>query len=189
MTAQTDHLRAALADLMRWIAAERLEATVIGGVAAGLQGQPRLTEDVDAVVYDGDAEALLASGKRYGFEPRIDDAVEFSRRTRVLLMQHRSGVDIDLSLGALPFEKEVIERAEVLETGGLRVSVATAEDLIIMKAIARRPQDIADIAGIIEVQPSLDVERIRHWVREFSAVLEMPEILDDLEMLLRRRRR
>lgn len=50
MTESIDHLRDAIADLMRWIAAERLEATVIGGVAAGLQGHPRLTEDVDAVV-------------------------------------------------------------------------------------------------------------------------------------------
>jgi predicted nucleotidyltransferase len=188
MTADTDHLRAALADLMRWIAAERLEATVIGGVAAGLQGHPRLTEDVDAVIFDADANGLLASGKRHGFEPRIADALEFSRHTRVLLMRHRSGVDVDLSLGALPFEREVIERAQTIATAGLQISIATPEDLIIMKALARRPQDVADIAGIIEVQPHLDVERIRRWVREFSAVLEMPEILDELELLLRRRK-
>lgn len=70
MSGHTDHLRAALADLMRWIAAERLEATVIGGVAAGLQGKPRLTDDVDAVIFDGDADALIRTGKRFGFEPR-----------------------------------------------------------------------------------------------------------------------
>lgn len=103
-------------------------------------------------------------------------------------MKHRSGVDLDLSLGAMPFEREVIERSQRIDAGGLQISLATPEDLIIMKALARRPQDIADIAGIIEVQPSLDVDRIRRWVREFSAVLEMPEILDDLEELLRRRR-
>jgi predicted nucleotidyltransferase len=189
MTESIDHLRETIAALMRWIAAERLDATVIGGVAAGLQGQPRLTEDVDVVVFDAQAETLIASGKRHGFEPRVADAIEFSRRTRVLLMQHRSGVDVDLSLGALPFEREVIERAQSIDIGGLRISIATPEDLIVMKALARRPQDIADIAGIIEVQPDLDVDRIRHWVREFSAVLEMPEILDDLELLLRRRTR
>jgi len=188
MTESIDHLRETIADLMRWIAAERLEATVIGGVAAGLQGQPRLTEDVDAVVLDAGADALLTSGKHYGFEPRVADALEFSRRTRVLLMRHRSGVDVDLSLGALPFEREMIERAQTIDAGGLQIRVATSEDLIIMKALARRPQDIADIAGIIEVQAHLDVERIRRWVREFSAVLEMPEILDDLEVLLRRRK-
>lgn len=188
MTESIDHLRETIADLMRWIEAERLEATVIGGVAAGLQGQPRLTEDVDAVVVDADADTLLTSGKHHGFEPRVADALEFSRRTRVLLMRHRSGVDVDLSLGALPFEREMVERTQTIDTGGLQIRVATPEDLIIMKALARRPQDIADIAGIIDVQADLDVDRIRRWVREFSAVLEMPEILDDLEMLLRRRK-
>jgi predicted nucleotidyltransferase len=103
-------------------------------------------------------------------------------------MQHRSGVDVDLSLGALPFEREVIERAETIDAGGLEISIATPEDLIIMKALARRPQDVGDIAGIIEVQPDLDVDRIRRWVRQFSSILEMPEILDDLELLLRRRK-
>jgi hypothetical protein len=57
-----------------------------------------------------------------------------------------------------------------------------------MKALARRPEDIADIAGIVDVQTDLDVERIRFWVREFSSVLEMPEIFDDLERILKRRR-
>lgn len=61
VTAPADHLREALSDLMRWIEAERLEATVIGGVAAGFHGQPRLTEDVDAVIFEADAAALLGS--------------------------------------------------------------------------------------------------------------------------------
>ena len=58
-----------------------------------------------------------------------------------------------------------------------------------MKSLARRPQDIADIAGIIEVHPALDVDRIRTWVRDFSAILEMPEIYEELEPLLSRRNR
>jgi hypothetical protein len=188
-TRPIDHLRETLVGLMLWIGSEHLRAAVIGGVAAGLQGQPRLTEDVDAVVLDVDAEALIDSGRQYGFLPRMADALEFSRRTRVLLLQHRSGVDVDLSLGALPFEYEVVDRAQAIDAGDLRILVASPEDLIIMKALARRPQDIADIAGIIEIQPSLDLERIRRWTREFSAVLEMPEIFDDLEALLARRKR
>ena len=79
MTNPIDPLRDTIADLMRWIAAEQLEATVIGGVAAGLQGQPRLTEDVDAVVLNAEADALLASGKQHGFEPRVAAVLEFSR--------------------------------------------------------------------------------------------------------------
>ncbi len=67
MTESIDHLRETIADLMRWIATERLEATVIGGVAAGLQGQPRLTEGVDAVVLDAD----LSDGPRLDALPPL----------------------------------------------------------------------------------------------------------------------
>jgi hypothetical protein len=56
-----------------------------------------------------------------------------------------------------------------------------------MKAIAGRGRDIMDIENIIQANPNLDVDRIRRCVREFSAVLEMPEIHDALEKLLRQR--
>jgi hypothetical protein len=187
---QIDHLRSTLSDLMRWFEGEHLRAAVIGGVAAGLHGEPRLTEDVDAVTLDIGAEQLIASGQRYGFVPRVEDALEFSHRTRVLLMKHRSGVNLDLSLGALPFEFEVVERAQRVDVGGgVEITIASPEDLIIMKALARRVQDMADIAGIIDAQPELDVERIRRWVREFASVLDMPEVFEDLEAALKRRQR
>jgi hypothetical protein len=99
-----DHLRATISDLMRWFEGSDLRAAVIGGVAAALHGRPRLTEDVDAVVISDDPSALIESAKSYGFTPRINDALDFSRRTRVLLLRHQSGVNVDISLGALPFE-------------------------------------------------------------------------------------
>ena len=91
---------------------------------------------------------------------------------------------MDVSCGALPFEEEVIARATRVDVGGLVVPLATPEDLIVMKAIAHRGRDMADIEAILDAQPKLDVNRVRRWVGEFAAVLEMPEIADDLEKLL-----
>ena len=54
--------------------------------------------------------------------------------------------------------------------------IASAEDLVIMKAVAGRARDVADIENLISANPDLDVERIRRWVREFSSVLEIPEM-------------
>ncbi|OHE58811.1 MAG: hypothetical protein A2Z47_10090 [Thermodesulfovibrio sp. RBG_19FT_COMBO_42_12] len=56
-----------------------------------------------------------------------------------------------------------------------------------MKAIARRPRDIADIESILDANPGMNLERVRMWVREFSSTLEMPEILNDLETILSRK--
>ena len=89
----------------------------------------------------------------------------------------------------MAFEQELVDRSTLIDVGGLRIRVASAEDLIIMKAVAGRARDIADIENLIQANPDLDVDRIRRWVREFSAVLEMPRIHDDLEELLREVRR
>jgi hypothetical protein len=80
-SAPIDHLRATIADLMKWFAGNHLRAAVIGGVAAGLRGRPRLTEDVDAVLLVDDASTLIESRRSYGFTPRIDDAVSPRPRT------------------------------------------------------------------------------------------------------------
>jgi predicted nucleotidyltransferase len=181
-----DRLRRPLAALTHWFHESGVRAAIIGGVAASLRGKARLTNDIDAVVLDQSAEDLLEGGRRFGFVARIADAVEFAHNTRVLLLRFETtNVPIDLSLGALPFEEEIIERSTLINVGGTKVRVASPEDLIIMKAIAGRPRDVMDIENILRANTGLDLDRVRHWVREFSAVLEMPEIHENLENLLK----
>jgi predicted nucleotidyltransferase len=191
MTKSVDGLRTPLSALMRWFESAGLRAAIIGGVAASLRGKPRLTKDIDAVVLDADAEVLIAGAARFGFVPRIPDAAAFAHRTRMLLLHYQEGnVDIDISLGALPFEEEVIDRSTLVDIGdGVRVRLASSEDLVIMKAVAGRGRDVTDIENIVLANANLDVDRIRRWVREFASVLDMPEIHDDLEKLLKRRKR
>jgi predicted nucleotidyltransferase len=185
-------LAGALADVTRWMSEEAIAGVVIGGVAASLLGRPRLTRDVDALVL-GDTigwERILESAGRYGIASRIDDPLEFARRTRVLLLRHVSStVDVDVSLGALPFEQEVVERSSILDVGSIQVRVPSVEDLVIMKALARRPRDWSDIEGLLDVNAGIELDRVRTWLREFASVLDMPEIQEDFEHMLRQRRR
>jgi predicted nucleotidyltransferase len=64
----------------------------------------------------------------------------------------------------------MIDRAQTVDIGSLRARVATPEDLIITKAVASRPKDLADIELILEVHSDLNLERVRHWVHEFATV-------------------
>jgi predicted nucleotidyltransferase len=89
-----------------------------------------------------------------------------------------------LSFGALPFERELIDRANETDVRGTSVKVATPEDLIITKAVANRPKDIADIELIVDVRKRLDLRRIRYWVVQFADALEMPEIMENVERVL-----
>lgn len=156
---------------------------VIGGVAASLLGKPRLTANVDAVILLSieDLPRLVKAAAQEGLVPRIVNAEDFARRHRVLLLRHQeSGIHVDISLGALPFEVEAVERSIVHHVGSLAIRLPTPEDLIIFKAVAHRPQDLLDIQAIIESHPDLDRERIRYWVGEFARVLEMPELWEDI---------
>ncbi len=160
---------------------------VIGGIAASLMGMPRLTVDIDAVMLLSiqDLPSLFQTAKEQGLEPRIDNAEEFARRHRVLLLRHvPTDIPVDISLGMLPFEIEAVERSVKHSIGDVRFNVPTPEDLIILKAVAHRPKDLLDIQAIIENHPDLDRSRIEYWVKEFAQTLEIPEIWDDIASIL-----
>jgi hypothetical protein len=65
------------------------------------------------------------------FPPRREDAREFALRYRVLLVRTHGGVDVDIALGALPFEERSVERSSKWEwTPGQSLTTCSAEDLI-----------------------------------------------------------
>jgi predicted nucleotidyltransferase len=160
---------------------------IIGGVAASLLGTPRFTVDLDAVFllnFD-DIPRLLTEAGKLGIEPRIADVDGFARKTRVLLLRHTaSGTDIDLSLGILPFEVEMVERSRMVDLGPITLRLPMPEDLIVMKAVAHRLKDLADIQAIAASHPGLDRERIRFWIEQFGEALDLPDLWKMISQLL-----
>lgn len=180
-------LHGALSDLTRWLDAERIPSTIIGGVAASALGRPRLTKDIDALAIvpeEGWAKAIQ-SASRHGIVPRIEGALEFALRSRVLLLTHTaSGIDLDVTLGGLPFEEAAVAKSQEHNIGGLRVRFPRVEDLLVMKAIARRPKDIEDIRGLLAANPHADIKEARRWVREFAAAMSMSDMLEEFDRLV-----
>ena len=163
------------------------KGVIIGGVAASLLGTPRFTADLDAVLLLDfeDLPRLLEKASALGIEPRITDPIGFARKSWVILLRYvASGTDIDLILGILPFEVEMIERSTMLEIGTLKLRLPTPEDLIIMKAVARRPKDLLDIQSIAASHPDIDRGRIRSWVEQFGEALDLPGLWKEIEKLL-----
>ena len=84
---------------------------IIGGVALQRWGEPRGTRDVDVTLLTGfGSESKYVRTILDKFEPRIADAAEFALLHRVLLVRDHHGIDIDISLGAMPFEQRTIDR-------------------------------------------------------------------------------
>src|SRR5271165_4171201 len=137
-------------DLQNFCDRRGWSSCLIGGIAVQRWGQARVTRDVDITLLTGFGqedsfiEPLLAH-----YAPRNTGAADFARRTRVLLLRSPSGVGIDISLGALPFEHLVVQRAMPFEFApGLNLRVCSAEDLVVMKLFASRAIDIRDAEGI-----------------------------------------
>src|SRR4029077_14675004 len=137
---------------------------VVGGVAVSIQGRARYTRDLDAlvVVHHAKWPKFASRATTFGFVGRVADVLEFASQTRMVLLQHKaSGIPVDISLGSLDFEEELIARAPIVRRGRLKVPVAAPEDRIILKAVAQRPRDLGDIDSILEAHPRLDLTRIR----------------------------
>ena len=180
--------RAAIEALHRLLEKYNERGVIIGGIAVGLLGKPRYTADVDAMFLLSTQEIpqFLELARMEEIVPRIKDAEGFARNTRVLLLRHApTEIEIDISLGVLPFEEEMVERGSVKSFAKLSARLPTPEDLIIMKAIAHRPKDLEDIRTIVDNNPNLDHARIEHWVKSFAEILEMPDLWKQIEAILK----
>jgi hypothetical protein len=165
-------------------------AMIIGGIAVIARGVPRQTVDIDATMWaEGlDVDAILPTLAAEGLVPRTVDAIAFARERHVLLLRHEpTGTPLELILAYLPFERSALERADLVDFGGVSVPAATAEDLIIYKAVAWRDRDRSDVERLLALhRQSIDLTRVRGLVREFAMALDEPERVDQFEALIRR---
>lgn len=159
----------------------------IGGLPVQHWGEPRLTRDIDITLLTGfgDEKDFVAAIMK-SYRPRRPDAEEFALRHRVLLVQSDAGIGLDISLGGLPFEEQMISRAVSVEfLPGIELRICLPEDLIVMKCFAGRPQDWHDVASVIVRQglEKLDWTYIESNLEPLVALKETPEIMEQLAML------
>ena len=161
---------------------------LIGGLAVILRGFPRHTDDIDVTVPGAeiDIARLIEILGKHGFEPRIDNALDFAKHNQVLLLRHtETTVELDVAMAWLPFEDEALRQAESLEVEGVSVPVARAEDLLIYKAVAWRERDRRDIAELLRLhRTDIDLDRVRAIVEQFAEAMDEPERVSDLELLI-----
>lgn len=170
-------LRETLADALSWLNREQCAVAVIGGLAVALRGQPRMTVDVDVMIAaDVDAALALVAGlERSPFEPLFAGVDEVVRRAFILPLRHRrTGVRLDVAVGMSGFERQALERAQLVPLGGLDVPVVAVEDLLVMKALAGRPQDEQDIRGIVAIRGrEIDWNRCLATARDLGAAIDV----------------
>jgi predicted nucleotidyltransferase len=134
---------------------------VVGGMAVNLYGYIRLTMDLDIMVdlSDKNLSQVVDMMEKFGYTPRLPvnphEFISEEKRdewikekgavvfTFIDLKKPFKQIDIFLS-NPIDFE-EAYSRREVMTIGGAKVSIASIDDLIKMKAATARPRDMEDI--------------------------------------------
>ncbi len=170
--------------LHQFLSERGIPYVIIGGFAVQRWGQPRFTRDVDLTILLTAGQEELVLREILGWFPgRVDDALQFALIHRVLPVRVPGGSEADITLGLPGYEEGVIARAVEYDLAdGRAVRLCSAEDLIIHKAVAARPQDLMDIEGIVARQRDrLDLAYLRRWLGECSGLLNDPEIAQRFE--------
>lgn len=142
----------------------RVRFLLAGGMAVNLHGVPRSTHDLDLYVDFRPANFLraLRTLHRMGFRPTIPESLEAiaNARNRARWRREKGMIVVRLVDPDDPFHPVDIfvehrvpfasawRRRHILREGDFRVCLLSIPDLIILKRIAGREQDRADIVSL-----------------------------------------
>ncbi|MGC9258737.1 MAG: nucleotidyl transferase AbiEii/AbiGii toxin family protein [Phycisphaerae bacterium] len=157
----------------------------IGGVAVQRWGMPRFTQDVDlTLMATWGTEATFIDILLEKFSARLSNARNFALEHRVLLAKTATGIDLDIALGAFPFEEASTGRATLWPVNDqITLTTCSAEDLIIHKVFAGRDRDWSDVDSVLVRQRGkLNLAHIQH---ELPPLLELKDDAESFEKLQR----
>jgi hypothetical protein len=159
---------------------------LFGAQAALVHGTARLTADVDVTVDLGKfaPDTLMEILETAGFRALRDDP-EFVARTRVLPVRHTAtGMPVDIVIAGPGIEELFLQRAQVHDLGGVKVPVACAEDVIVMKILGGRPKDLDDVLAILAAKRhDLDLELVKDTLRLIEHALDRSDLVSELERI------
>ncbi len=155
-------------DLFVALNRSEVQYLVAGGWAVNLYGVERATGDLDLVVYleKNNLERFIEVVTSFGLKPRAPvAAMEFANDDRRREWRDEKGmmvfsfhdpqnpfVLVDVFID-IPFDFETVyaDRSRI-PTGRVEIPVVPLETLILMKQQAARPQDLADIHYLRQIQ-------------------------------------
>jgi hypothetical protein len=177
---------AALKALIEWSSDQQLQIAIVGGIAVSVYSQPRATKDIDAQLITQSTPAeLVESLSRFGFQPAFKESVELAEDKGVLpLLYADTNTIVDIILARFPFMQEMVSRAIHLKIGELDVPLIKLGDLVALKLFAARPQDKVDVQKLLRANPEIDREAVLEVVRQYSDLIEEPELLETARQLL-----
>ena len=165
---------------------EKFEYIVIGGIAVGIIDEPKMTGgiDIDIILNKRNISEFLEKAKKFGFKFSKATCIQRAKTSgifQISLADYR----IDFIIASINLEKEAIKRKKIIEVHETPSNFPTPEDLILLKIIPGRKQDVVDAEKIaIRHRGKLDTNYLENWAQKLSDESEDMRIYNELKRLL-----
>ncbi|MBM3249169.1 MAG: hypothetical protein FJZ11_02655 [Candidatus Omnitrophica bacterium] len=166
---------------------EKLTYLIIGGLATGVIGEARLTQDIDVLISipQYKIKDFFSKAKKIGFSyspKQVEEDIKLRGVFKLML----GDFHVDFIIAGMPFEQSAFSRKKKISLYNRVAYFPSPEDLILFKIIASRPKDILDIKAIVlRHRKRLDVTYLKKWARIISNDLQNVKIYTLLERLLK----
>ena len=155
----------------------RIPFMLTGSFASSLHGVTRATQDIDLVIAptEDQLRELVAAMPPDAYYVDLDAALDaLRRRSQFNVIDLETGWKVDLIVRRdRPFSVQEFERRQDVEYAGVRLVVATVEDVVVAKLewakLGESQRQVEDVAGILRLRrDEMDVEYVEGWVEKLG---------------------
>ncbi|MCD6584031.1 MAG: nucleotidyltransferase [Candidatus Omnitrophica bacterium] len=144
----------------------KIKVVFIGGIAISYFSIPRATYDIDGIVSweDKKMKEFIKALKKEGFKrEQIKNLKDF---LFITFYHPRYRIYVDFFLATSEFQKTILRRAKKVKIDKTDLSIASCEDLILLKLLVQREKDLEDVRELIkENKESLDFLYLNKWAK------------------------
>lgn len=160
-----------------------VDYVIIGAIAVSGWGNVRTTRDVDMIMdlHGKNIASLEDALKKEGFDIKVEDIRgAIKEKSHFTIFDTKSDYHIDAKGCYGKKEKRSLKERKAVELWGIRIFIASPEDIIANKLVFGSWQDIRDAEGVYARQmEKLDLTHLEEICREMG-------VSEDLENLKRR---
>jgi uncharacterized nucleotidyltransferase DUF6036 len=162
-----------------------IEYMLVGSFASARYGFPRSTQDIDVVIAAAPAQLkiLIHDLNEKNFYAELEAALDAHRNESLFnIIDRNTGWKIDVIFRkSTAFGEEEFKRRRKIELHGLRLFVASPEDVIIAKLEWAKQgasqRQLEDAAAVVSVQgQALDMNYLQRWISELGLTEEWKRI-------------